>query len=179
MRARSKLALLVAAGVAVAGAGIAGVALAADPLISKNKPVTTSSNENGTLTGPKAVDGNMSTRWGSLEGKDPQWIRVDLGATFHISRSVLRWEAAFGKAYKIQVSDHDANWVDAFSTTTGNGGVDDLTLNATGRFVRMFGTKRGTAFGYSLFEFEVYGTPAQADTEPPTPPKNLRQIGDA
>ena len=29
--------------------------------------------------------------------------------------------------------------------------------NATGRYVRINGTARGTAWGYSLFEFEVYG----------------------
>jgi hypothetical protein len=36
--------------------------------------------------------------------------------------------------------------------------VDDNTaLGATGRYVRINGTTRGTAFGYSLFESEVYG----------------------
>ena len=131
-------------------------AATADPLISKNRPVTTSSTESSTLAGSKAVDGDTSTRWGSKEGSDPQWIRVDLGANFHLSRVVLRWEAAYGKAYKIQVSEDDANWQDAFGTTTGNGGVDDLTLDTNGRYVRMYGTKRGTAYGYSLYEFGVY-----------------------
>ena len=93
LRRRTTLLSIVAAGALALGVG--GVALtanaaAADPLISKNKPVTTSSNENSTLTGPKAVDGNASTRWGSVEGKDPQWIRVDLGASFHVSRVVLK-----------------------------------------------------------------------------------------
>ena len=36
---------------------------AADPLLSLNKPTTTSSNESGALNGPKAVDGNAATRW--------------------------------------------------------------------------------------------------------------------
>src|SRR5438045_3860178 len=162
------------------GAALTAHAATADPLISKNKPVTTSSNENSTLTGPKAVDGNAGTRWGSVEGKDPQWIRIDLGASFHLSRVVLRWEAAFGKAYQIQVSEDDANWMDAFKTTTGNGGVDDLTLDTNGRYVRMFGTKRGTAFGYSLFEFEVYGSNGgPVDKQPPTAPPNFRQVGTA
>src|SRR6266498_3468918 len=174
---------VVAAGALVLGVGgvaLTATAAAADPLISQNKPVKTSSNENTTLTGPKAVDGNTSTRWGSLEGKDPQWIRIDLGASFHLSRVVLRWEAAFGKAYQIQVSEDDTNWMDAFTTTTGNGGVDDLALDTNGRYVRMFGTRRGSPYGYSLFEFEVYGTNGgPVDRQPPTVPANFRQVGAA
>src|SRR2546423_997645 len=183
LRPRTTLLSIVAAGALVLGVG--GVALtatgaAADPLISQNKPVTTSSNENSTLTGPKAVDGNASTRWGSLEGKDPQWIRIDLGASFHVSRVVLKWEAAYGKAYQIQVSEDDQNWMDAFSTTTGNGATDDLALDTNGRYIRMFGTKRGTAFGYSLFEFEVYvANGGPVDKTPPSVPPNFRQVGSA
>jgi beta-galactosidase len=47
-----------------------------------------------------------------------------------------------------------------FSTTTGDGGVDDLSVSGTGRFVRMNGTQRAlTGFGYSLWEFQIYGSP--------------------
>jgi hypothetical protein len=31
-------------------------------------------------------------------------------------------------------------------------------VSGTGRFVRMNGTQRATQFGYSLFEFQVFGT---------------------
>src|SRR5205814_1714408 len=183
LRPRTTLLSIIAAGalaLGVGGVALTATAAAADPLISQNKPVTTSSNENSTLTGPKAVDGNATSRWGSLEGKDPQWIRIDLGASFHVSRVVLKWEAAFGKAYQIQVSEDDTNWMDAFTTTTGNGGVDDLALDTNGRYVRMFGTKRGTSFGYSLFEFEVYGSNGgPVDKQPPTAPPNFRQVGTA
>jgi Raf kinase inhibitor-like YbhB/YbcL family protein len=183
LRTRTTLLSIVATGALALGVGgfaLTATAAAADPLISQNKPVTTSSNENSTLTGPKAVDANASTRWGSVEGKDPQWIRVDLGASFHVSRVVLKWEAAFGKAYQIQVSEDDQNWMDAFSTTSGNGGTDDLTLDTNGRFIRMFGTKRGTAFGYSLFEFEVFGSNGgPVDRTPPSVPPNFRQVGSA
>src|SRR5262249_55601459 len=63
---------------------------------------------------------------------------------------------------------------------TGNGGVDDLALNTNGRYVRMYGTKRGTAYGYSLFEFEVYGANGgPGGKTPPTAPTNLHQVGTA
>jgi chitodextrinase len=181
LRPRTLAIVAVAAlAVGIGGVAFSTAALAADPVISKNRPVTTSSNESSSLTGAKAVDGDTATRWGSKEGSDPQWIRVDLGANFHLSRVVLRWEAAYGKAYKIQVSEDDANWQDAFSTTTGNGGTDDLTLDTNGRYVRMFGSKRGTTFGYSLFEFEVYGSNGgPVDKTPPSAPANLRETGTA
>ncbi len=139
----------------VYGAGSGGT----DPLISQNKPASSSSNEDSTLTPDKAVDGNTSTRWASAEGSDPQWIRIDLGATATISRIRLNWEAAYGKAYTLQVSNDGSAWTTVKTVTTGDGGIDDHTgLSAQGRYVRMYGTQRGTSYGYSLWEFEVYGT---------------------
>jgi hypothetical protein len=44
-----------------------------------------------------------------------------------------------------------------FSTGTGDGGVDnDVFAATTARYVRMTGVSRGTSYGYSLYEFEVY-----------------------
>ncbi len=44
------------------------------------------------------------------------------------------------------------------STTAGSGGVQDLAVAGSGRYVRMFGTQRATQYGYSLLELQVYGT---------------------
>lgn len=131
---------------------------AADPLISQGKAATASSVEGSGFEAGKAVDGSNSTRWASAEGSDPQWIRIDLGKTSTISRVNLSWEAAYGKGYRIQTSADGSAWTDVFSTTTGNGGTDDLALSGTGRYIRLYGTARGTSYGYSLFEFKVYGT---------------------
>ncbi|MFE3452616.1 hypothetical protein ACFXJ8_27200 [Nonomuraea sp. NPDC059194] len=38
------------------------------------------------------------------------------------------------------------------------GGTDDLAVTGSGRHIRLYGTSRGTPYGYSLWEFEVYGT---------------------
>ena len=116
-----------------------------------------SSNENSTLGPANAVDGNLSTRWSS-GFSDPQWIRVDLGQTYNISHVTLNWEAAYGRAYQIQTSPDGNTWTTIFSTTTGDGGTDDLAVTGTGRYIRMYGTQRATQYGYSLFEFQVYGT---------------------
>ncbi|MFC7640289.1 discoidin domain-containing protein [Streptosporangium lutulentum] len=127
--------------------------------LARGKPVTTSSVEAGSAhVGANAVDGNATTRWSSLYA-DPQWIRVDLGASYTLNRVRLNWEAAFGRAYQIQTSPDGSAWTTVYSTTTGDGGVDDVALTGTGRYVRVNGTQRATAWGYSLFDLNVFGTP--------------------
>ncbi|MFJ6712897.1 hypothetical protein ACIQOF_18180 [Streptomyces sp. NPDC091265] len=43
-------------------------------------------------------------------------------------------------------------------TATGTVGTQNLAVSGTGRYVRMYGTRRATAYGYSPREFQVYGT---------------------
>ncbi|MFE0460066.1 discoidin domain-containing protein [Kitasatospora sp. NPDC058965] len=132
---------------------------ASDVLLSQGKAATASSTENAGTPASAAVDGDLTTRWSSAFS-DPQWIQVDLGATATIDKVVLNWEAAYGKAYQIQTSADGVNWTTVYSTTTGAGGTETLTVSGTGRYVRMNGTQRGTGYGYSLYEFQVYGNPA-------------------
>jgi len=126
--------------------------------IAQGKPTTASSSENATLGAGNATDGNTGTRWSSAFS-DPQWIQVDLGQSYNINHVTLNWEAAYGRAYQIQTSADGTTWNTVFSTTTGDGGIDDLALTGTGRYIRMNGTQRATPYGYSLWEFSVQGTP--------------------
>jgi hypothetical protein len=122
-----------------------------------HRPATASSSENANTLPGLAVDGNTGSRWSSAFS-DPQWIRVDLGSIQSICRVQLRWEAAYGRAYEVQTSNDGTSWTSIiYSTTAGDGGVDNLTgLNGSGRYVRIYGTQRGTTYGYSLWELEVY-----------------------
>lgn len=135
--------------------------------LALNKIVTSSSTE-GTLIDKNAVDGNKATRWSSA-WSDPQWIQVDLGANYNLSQIVLYWEAAFGKAFQLQVSSNGSTWTTLYSTSTGTGDVQSINVSGTGRYVRMYGTQRGIKsgtdlYGYSLWEMEVYGSPASTPT---------------
>jgi hypothetical protein len=104
-----------------------------------------------------AFDGSMNSRWASV-GSDPQWIYVDLGARYDLCKAVLKWETALGKDFQIQVSEDAVNWT-TIDSVKGNIDYDNyLPLQGSGRYVRMYGTARGTSYGYSLWEFEVYGT---------------------
>lgn len=116
-----------------------------------------SSSTEAARSGEMAIDGDEGTRWES-EFSDPQYLQLDLGETTYISRVVLTWEAAYGKSYTLDVSDDATNWQTVYSTDQGDGGIDDITLQGEeGRYIRMSGTERGTGYGYSLFEVEVYG----------------------
>jgi hypothetical protein len=127
-------------------------------LLSAGRPVEATSVE-GPAYGPgNAVDGDRGTRWSSLFA-DPQSITVDLGSTRSVSRVRLDWEVAFGRAYAVRTSTDGSSWTTVSSTTASDGGVDDLTFDAlSARYVQVLGTERGTPWGYSLWELEVYGT---------------------
>jgi hypothetical protein len=127
--------------------------------VGRGRPATASSAQaplNGATFDPgNAVDGNLSTRW-ATDWSDPQWIRVDLGQSTTIRHVQLIWESAYGRAYQLQVSADGTNWTTVYSTGNGDGGVDDIDLTGTGRYVRLYGTARGTTYGYSLYEFGIY-----------------------
>ncbi|MFF0260629.1 discoidin domain-containing protein [Streptomyces microflavus] len=129
---------------------------AAPVLLSQGKPVTASSEENYGTPATAAVDGNANTRWSSA-ASDPQWIRVDLGATTQLSQVVLDWETAYGKGYRVELSTNGSTWSTVYQTTTGDGGTDTLNISGEARYVRVYGTARGTGYGFSLWEFKVYG----------------------
>jgi len=129
--------------------------------LALDRPASASSTEPDGDGPDAAVDGEAATRWSSAWGSDPQWISVDLGKSESISRVQLLWESAYAKSYQIQVSDDGAHWTDIYKTTTGRGGEEDLPgLGGRGRYVRLYGTQRATPWGYSLYEFKVYGPQA-------------------
>jgi hypothetical protein len=104
-----------------------------------------------------AVDGGTGSRWESTP-TDLQWIYVDLGKRESIQRVKLRWEEAYAKAYDLQISDNARTWKTVYSTTNGKGKTEELEVKQVmARYVRVKGNKRATNFGYSLYEFEVYG----------------------
>ncbi|MEV2246738.1 discoidin domain-containing protein, partial [Streptomyces sp. NPDC049970] len=141
-------------------------ASAAPSLLSQGKAVTSSSQENDGTPASAAVDGNNATRWSSAFS-DPQWIKVDLGATASVSQIVLRWEAAYSKAYRIEFSADNSSWSTSYSTTTSPGGTETLNVSGSARYVRLTGTARATGYGHSLWEFQVFGTTGGGDPQIP------------
>jgi len=115
----------------------------------------------------EAVDGDaFNTRWASswldVSNPDSEWLTVDLGAVFSIKRVVIKWEAP-AKNYLIQVSSDNTTWTTIFANDGCGGNETDHLSNLTGigRYVRMQGVQRGTGYGYSIWEFQVFGLGAE------------------
>ncbi|WP_285751653.1 penicillin acylase family protein [Lentzea sp. NBRC 105346] len=128
--------------------------------VARGRTATASSYEKGWNTLPplNVLDGNTGSRWAS-DWSDDQWIQIDLGSVQRIGRAVLRWESAYAKGYRVEVSSDGTNWRQVYVTTTGNGGDDVVSFVPTdARYLRMTGTERATRYGYSLYELEVYGS---------------------
>lgn len=127
--------------------------------LAANKPATASSVENDKSDASSAVDGNDRTRWSSTYS-DPQWISVDLEASYALRKIVLNWQNAAAKMYEIELSADGTHWTSVAKVTDGKPGVRDFDANgARGRYLRITGTQRTTGYGYSLYEIEAYGTP--------------------
>jgi beta-glucosidase len=125
--------------------------------LALDQPTTASSTQDATdYPAPDATDGDPGTRWSSLSS-DPQWLDVDLGSPQQICSVSILWEAAYASAFQVQVSDDNATWTNIYSTTTGTGGTTQFTASVTDRYIRVYATARGTQFGDSIFELDVYG----------------------
>jgi hypothetical protein len=146
------------------GGGVTGVNLA-----RYHKAAADASREQGDFKAANAFDGDPNTRWSSfLEGgtqneNDAQWILVELDNVYKINRVVLNWEGAYGKDYRIDVSTDSTNWTEAVAVANNtSAGIKTHTfpVAAEAKYVRMFGISRGSDYGFSLIEFEVYGEEA-------------------
>ena len=112
-------------------------------------------------------DGSTTSRWESAHGVDPQNWQVDLGEAQTFNCVVISWEGAYGKSFQILVGDN----VDADGWLTDGEVVAEISNQSlagfpykqvisfddvTNRYVQFHGIERGTPYGYSFYEFEVY-----------------------
>ena len=127
--------------------------------LALKKKVTFSSVESLDYIGDNAVDGSYATRWSS-QFTDPQTFTVDLGTQQAFNQIRITWEAAYGKEYVIETSNDASNWKKVVEQKNGNGSVEKWNITENARYIRLTGTKRGTEYGYSIYEFEVYNQTA-------------------
>ncbi len=132
--------------------------------LSRGKSVTASSLEDSTFPASYAVDGNGSTRWASSYN-DNQYLTVDLGSNKSVTGARISWEAAYASQYQIQVSTDNSTWTTVYENYNSNGGTQEISFNATNaRYVKLYCIRRATEWGFSVYEFEVYGTDVTAST---------------
>ena len=130
----------------------------------------------------EANDGNKGSRWASGGGAKhyPQygdvaedWWVVDLGAMYEINAIKTLYEGATPKNYSLYTSPNNDSWIeiDSYNAVPQHVGNTDADYNEytyspgkVGRYVKIFAREAVQAdFGYgiSIWEFEVYGLPAE------------------
>lgn len=152
--------------------------------VALGKPATALSTEASAYAARNVNDGDTRTRWSS-EFYDPNGIEIYLNGNFVISRVRLKWDLAYSREYKIEVSEDGQNYQVVYQTLTGGGGAEEINFAPTiGRYVRLYSSKAATSYGVSLKEFEVYGYPTTSEPTTPylkdvkvTPAQTTLQVG--
>ncbi|OCT12942.1 hypothetical protein A8709_21715 [Paenibacillus pectinilyticus] len=147
--------------------------------VALSKTVTASDEINATEAATKAVDGVATTKWTSqpinLVPGD-KWLKVDLGASYAITRWVVKHASSNGesasyntKDFKLQKSSDGTNWTDVDTVTGNTAAITDRTVASfSARYVRLYitttvqsdagyATTPGDRSNARIYEFEVYG----------------------
>jgi hypothetical protein len=143
--------------------------------IAAGRPATASSQVNTTQAATTATDGDANTYWESTNGAFPQWLQVDLGATYSIGRVTLKlppssaW-ATRTQTLSVQASTNGSTFSDAVGSATytfnpASANTVNITVPGTSaRYVRVNITANSGWPAGQVSEFEVYpsgggGTP--------------------
>ena len=139
------------------GAGGSGGASAVVEL-ALNKPAFGSSDQ-AIYTFAHGNDGDVATRWSSVERTFPQHWIVDLGESHELSSFEVTWESEFRAiTYEVATSEDNAAYVVQITRTqTGRLQTGPMLPGATGRYVRVLVTNAAGSAWPSFFEFKVFG----------------------
>ena len=154
--------------VSIDGSEIAGLKFKPAALSLKRIPVkniTASSIQGGNsnLYNPLyAVDADEKTRWSSQHA-DPQYATIEFNKKEKLKRIDLLWETAYAKKYVLSTSLDGENWQEIYSTDSGKGGCEVIPLKepVEAKLLKLLTLERGTDWGYSLWEIEIYGKKQQ------------------
>lgn len=121
--------------------------------------------------GQYAVDGNSATKWVS-QAADNQWIIVDLGAIYNVASLRLVWGEEYPTKYTVSWAQELGDWHDAITWGSGlNGQMGEkihMFYDRPVRYIKVQCNIRGTQYGISLYDFNIYGELAEGQVEPTT-----------
>ncbi|MBA2943074.1 discoidin domain-containing protein [Paenibacillus sp. CGMCC 1.16610] len=111
-------------------------------------------NDNAAASGN---DGNETSRWSAADGNVGHWWKVDLGASYDISGTRVKWEMKNKSyEYQIEVSNDNEHWsLVSQKTSTQQTQFDYFSANA--RYVRIQVTNLSSGVWAGFWEFDVYG----------------------
>ena len=125
--------------------------------LALNKAVWVSSVQNPERAKHFVNDGNYDTYWSS-EFEDNQSIIIDLEQDYLLEEVKIYWEAAYTEDYVIRSSSDNLTYQNNYYIHNGQGGVEIWNLSpTTGRYLKIDFNERGTEWGNSIYEIEVYG----------------------
>ena len=129
--------------------------------LSLEATATSNSVEVDTYPPEAAIDGDSTTRFASAYN-DPEWWMVDFGEVKKVGAAIIYFEAAYSTEFYFEVSTDGENWTEvARVTDNGTSGADvpvEVRFNGQhdAQFVRYTGVSRGTTYGHSFWELELY-----------------------
>lgn len=150
--------------------------------LALHRPVKASMTEGG-FPPANAVDGNYNTRWSGFSESFVwnDWVEVDLGEDYHITRVDVSYYNGAERSYSYEIrtagSKAEEFWSDvnkdrdfeAQGYTIAASGDSEYTkmnkdnMNVYGRFVNLRTTDAVGAFGPTLWEIDVYGWKLSSD----------------
>ncbi len=134
---------------------------AASGNLALGKPTIASSQYSAAYAPSLATDGDAAgTRWCASGGANGQWLMVDLGASFHLTGTEVKWESGGGVwQYKIDVSNDGTAWTSAVDRTSNTlvAQIYDDTCSVDARYVRITATTNQPGHWASIYDFKVFG----------------------
>ena len=144
--------------------------------LALGKNVKASKTESG-FPATNAVDGDFSTRWSGFSGNYiwNDWIEVDLGEDYHVTRIDVSYYKGGERSYTYEIRTASSSAEEFWSNKDKNrdfdaqgyklvafGDTDYTTLHSDNmdeyaRFINLKTTDAVGAFGPTLWELEVYG----------------------
>ena len=147
--------------------------------LALNAEVKVSSSDSGAETSnpANAVDGKDNTRWGAPKTDSHPWYEINLGQQCRIDSVDLKFERAYPKSFRIQISDDGKTWKDYKTIKDWTEPGDSTEIQKQGyyadlefgnsihmddvktQYIRLYTDAkiRDNNWGISIYEFEVWG----------------------
>ncbi len=150
--------------------------------VALNKTATASGSGTGE-DASKAVDGSTTTKWCHVNGISGEWLKVDLGDTYDISRWVVK-HAGGAEAIKyntrdftLQKSMDGTNWTDVDAVYGNVQNTTDRNVEPfSARYVRLYvnTATQDNSGGARIYELELWSR--GGEYKPPEPPSAYQKF---
>ena len=132
--------------------------------LSRSGWSASASGTNGTDWASNAIDGDATTKWSPGFQAVNQWFTVDMGSARTFTRIDMESNPQptdYPRGYDVYVSDNGFTWGSPIASQSPSTAYTSITFSAqTKRYIRVQLDNANGSYWWSLFEFKVYGTPA-------------------